>query len=175
MTWQNEMILIVRHLVNDLDDANQSFTDERLEGTVLVSAQLLLNEIDFDDPPNNDYAVDVDGLTLTPDPTASGTKDNAFINLVCLKASCVIVGSEVRTNALNSVVLRDGPSTIDMRGIAASLSQLYNNLCERFDTAVLQYKAGGSRVGQAIFSPYSPGSESIGRNGTSNRQGYFGG
>ena len=45
MSWQNEMVLIVRHLINDLDDSNQSFSDERLEGTVLVSAQLLLNEL----------------------------------------------------------------------------------------------------------------------------------
>ena len=81
MSWQNEMVLIVRHLINDLDDSNQSFSDERLEGTVLVSAQLLLNEIDFDDPPNNTYVVDVDGLSLTPDPT-SGEKDNAFIKAV---------------------------------------------------------------------------------------------
>lgn len=173
MSWQNEMVLIVRHLINDLDDSNQSFSDERLEGTVLVSAQLLLNEIDFDDPPNNDYTVDVDGLSLTPDPT-SGEKDNAFINLVCLKTACVIIGSEVRTNALNSIVLRDGPSTIDMRGVTAGLNNLYDSLCKKFDDGVLQYKAGGSRVGQAIFSPYSPGSESIGRHGTSTRQGYFG-
>ncbi len=61
-----------------------------------------------------------------------------------------------------------------MRSVTAGLNSLYDSLCKKFDDGVLQYKAGGSRVGQAIFSPYSPGSESIGRHGTSTRQGYFG-
>ena len=81
MVWQTEMVRIVRHLINDIDAA--SYADDRLEETILVSAQLVLHEIDFD----NTYTVDVDGLSLSPDPTGLANKDNAFINLICLKSS----------------------------------------------------------------------------------------
>ena len=108
MAWQSEMVRIVRHLINDLDSTNYSFTDDRLEELILVASQLVLTTLDF----TNEYTVDVDALTLNPDPT-TGTKDDSFINLVSLKAACVVLGSEVRSNALNSISLRDGPSAID--------------------------------------------------------------
>jgi hypothetical protein len=83
-TWQNEMVRIVRHLVDDLDAA--TYSDSRLEETVLVSAQMVQLQVTFD----KTYTVDVDELLLTPDPTAA-TRDNAFINLVCLKTACIIL------------------------------------------------------------------------------------
>ena len=107
MAWQNEMVRILRHIINDLDSSSYSFTDDRLEESILVSAQLVSTEIDFD----KDYTIDVDALVLSPDPTAS-VKDDAFINLVVLKSACIILGSEVRSNALNSIALKDGPSSI---------------------------------------------------------------
>ena len=87
--------------------------------------------------------------------------NNPFITLISLKAACVIVGSEVRTHSINSVSVRDGSSAIDMKGVAAGFMLLYKDICEKYDQAVLQYKAGNSVVGQAILSPYAPGSESI--------------
>ena len=61
MPWQNEMKVIVRHLVNDLDTSDYTFTDSRLEEAILVSAQLASLEIDFD----NTYAIDVDSVSLS--------------------------------------------------------------------------------------------------------------
>ena len=48
MPWQNEMSIIVRHLVNDVDSSSYTFIDDRKEETILVSAQLLLHEVDFE-------------------------------------------------------------------------------------------------------------------------------
>ena len=79
MAWQNEMSIIVRHLVNDLDSSSYTFTNDRVEETILVSAQLLLYEVDFE----NTYPVDVDASSLSPDPTSSSNKDDAFIALLC--------------------------------------------------------------------------------------------
>ena len=171
MAWQNEMVRMLRHVVNDLDSSSYSFTDDRLEESILVSAQLVSTEIDFE----NTYTIDVDGLILTPDPTTLGDKDDAFINLVVLKASCVILGSEVRSNALNAIALKDGPSSIDLRGITAGLTKLYEHLCEKYESCVMQYKAGGSIAGQAILSPYSPGSDIISGSYRDSRGDYFNG
>ncbi len=159
MAWQTEMVRIIRYIINDLDSSNYSFTDTRLEETVLVASQLVLTEIDFEQT----YTVDVDALSLSPDPTTGDDKDDAFISLVSLKSACVILGSEVRTNSLNSVSVRDGQAAIDMRGVTAGLSDLYKDMCLKYDQAVLQYKAGNSIAGQAVLSPYAPGSEVVAR------------
>jgi hypothetical protein len=169
MAWQNEMTLIIRHLINDLDSSAYTFTDSRIQETVLVSAQLVLTEIDF----TNTYTVDVDALTLSPDPT-TGTKDNSFIALVALKSACIITGSQLRTQSLSSLALKDGPSSIDTRGIVAGLAIIYKDVCEKYETAKMEYKTTNS-IGQAILGPYSPGSAVVGgRYGYGDsRTGYF--
>jgi len=165
MAWQNEMVRIVRHLINDLDSSNYTFTDDRLEESVLVASQLLLKEVDFD----NVYTIDTDALDMSPDPTTLETKDDAFINLACLKATCIILGSEVRTNSLNAIVVKDGPSSIDMRGISAGLHMLYRDMCDKYDHYIMQWKAGNSIAGQAILSPYSPGGYNVNGASSTNR------
>lgn len=166
MVWQTEMVRIVRHLINDIDAV--SYADDRLEETVLVSAQLILNYVDFD----NTFTVDVDGLSLSPDPT-EGTKDNSFINIVCMKAACVILSSELRTHGLNSVSISDGPSRIDMTGIVKNLQVVQQEMCAKSEDAIVQHKAGNSVAGQAILGPYSPGADGVARNTLTHREGYF--
>ena len=168
MPWQNEMTLIVRHLVNDLDSSSYIFTDSRLEEAVLVSAQLASLEIDFE----NTYTIDVDSVSLTPDPTDSSNKDDSFINLVSLKTSQMLLGSELKTHSLNAISLRDGPSALDLRGIVAGLKILFDDITARFEEAKMQYKLNGV-VGQAILGPYSPGSDAVARTHMSHRSGWF--
>ena len=168
MPWQNEMTLIVRHLVNDLDSSSYIFTDSRLEEAVLVSAQLASLEIDFE----NTYTIDVDSVSLSPDPTESSNKDDSFINLVSLKTAQMLLGSELKTHSLNAISLRDGPSALDLRGIVAGLKILFDDINKRNDEAVMQYKLNGV-VGQAVLGPYSPGSDSVARTHMSHRSGWF--
>ena len=167
MVWQTEMVRIVRHLINDI--AATTYADDRLEETVLVSAQLILNYVEFD----NTFTVDVDSLSLSPDPTALTTKDNAFINIVCIKAACVILSSELRTHGLNSVSISDGPSRIDMTGVVKNLQIIQQDMCQRSEHAIMQHKAGNSVAGQAILGPYAPGAANVSRITLSNREGYF--
>jgi hypothetical protein len=145
-----------------------SYADDRLEETVLVSAQLILNYVDFD----NTFTVDVDGLSLAPDPT-EGTKDNSFINIVCTKAACVILSSELRTHSLNSISISDGPSRIDMTGIVKNLQVAQQDMCAKSEDAIMQHKAGNSIAGQAILGPYSPGADGVARTTLTHREGYF--
>ena len=168
MPWQNEMTLIVRHLVNDLDSSSYIFTDSRLEEAVLVSAQLASLEIDFE----NTYTIDVDSVSLSPDPTTTGSKDDSFINLVSLKTAHMLLGSEIKTHALNSISLKDGPSSLDLRGIVSGLKILFDDINKRCEEAITQYKLNGV-VGQAILGPYSPGSDSVARTHMSHRSGWF--
>mgnify|MGYP003147464056 CR=1 FL=1 len=168
MPWQNEMTIIVRHLVNDLNSTDYTFTDDRLEEAILVSSQLSILEIDFEQT----YTIDVDSSSLSPDPTASSNKDDSFINLVSLKTAQMLIGSELTTHSLQAVSLRDGPSSIDLRGIVSGLKILFDDINRRYDEAVTQYKLNGV-VGQAILGPYSPGSDAVARTNLSNRAGWF--
>jgi len=170
MSWQGQMGTIVRHLVNDLDPSNYTYSDDRIETAILVASQLMIMNVDF----NNVYDINVESCRLSPDPTDSGTKDNAFITLSCLRAACIIIGSEIRSESGNAISIKDGPSAIDLRGVTATLTVLYKDLCEKYENLLLEYRAGNSVAGHAILGPYSPGSEFISRNNTDHRSGgYF--
>lgn len=170
MSWQGQMGTIVRHLVNDLDPSSYTYSDDRIETAILVASQLMIMNVDF----NNVYDINVESCRLSPDPTDSGTKDNAFITLSCLRAACIIIGSEIRSESGNAISIKDGPSAIDLRGVTATLTVLYKDLCEKYENLLLEYRAGNSVAGHAILGPYSPGSEFISRNNTDHRSGgYF--
>lgn len=160
MSWQGQMSTIVRHLVNDLDPATYKYSDNRIETSILVASQLMIMNVDF----NNTYDINVESCKLSPDPTDSDTKDNPFITLSSLRAACIIIGSEIRSESGNAISIKDGPSAIDLRGVTATLTVLYKDLCEKYEHLLMEYRAGNSVAGQAILGPYSPGSETLQRN-----------
>lgn len=162
---------MVRYLIDDVDPSNYTYSDHRIETTILVAGQLSQFDITFD----NNYNINVENCTLSPDPTRTSPEDQAFITLIVLKAACIIVGSAIRGESGNAISIKDGPSAIDLRGVTATLTVLYKDLCGKYEQAVMNYKAGNSIGGQAIIGPYSPGSDYISRNnyGGSRAGGYF--
>lgn len=171
MSWRSQIPLMVRHLINDLDQESYKYSDERIETSILVSAQMLSIETDF----SNSYVIDIANGQLSPDPVSGDTRDNAFINLTALKTACIIVGSELKTEASNAISIKDGPSAIDLRGVASTLSVLYKDLSDKYNKLLLDYRAGGSVAGHAILGPYSPASDYVVRThgDYESRGGYF--
>tara|TARA_Y100000592_G_scaffold93541_1_gene156878 strand:+ start:1173 stop:1676 length:504 start_codon:yes stop_codon:yes gene_type:complete len=165
------MTTIVRHLINDIDSTSYTFSTDRLETTILVAAQLLIMNVDF----NNDYDINVEAITLSPDPTDTDTKDDPFIALACLRAACIVIGSEIRKESGNAISIKDGPSAIDLRGVTSTLTVLYQDLCKKYDESLIDYRAGNSVSGQSILGPYSPGSDHVRRGSYSDGRsgGYF--
>jgi hypothetical protein len=161
---------IVRHLISDVNPDSYTFSDNRVETTILVAAQLSQMNIDF----ANSYTINVENCTLSPDPTDSTTEDDPFITLISMRAACIIIGSEIRSESGNSISIKDGPSAIDLRGVTQTLALIYTDLCSKYEHLVLEYRAGNSIAGQAILGPYSPGSDLISRNNMGHRSGgYF--
>jgi hypothetical protein len=160
MAWQNELVIIIRHIVDDLDRGNYQFSDDRIEEAILVAAQLIRKEMDF----SINYLIDVDNRVLSPDPTTTpvdgSLKDDDFIALCCLRAGILFTGSQLKTYSLRAIALRDGPSSLDLRGVVAGLKALHDDLNEKYEQAKMEYETGKRGVGQAILSPYSPGSSS---------------
>lgn len=171
MSWQGQMGTIVRYLIDDVNPSNYKYSDHRIETTILVAGQLTQMSVDF----GQDYNINVENCKLIPDPTDQDNEDKAFITLVCLRAACIIVGSEIRSESGNAISIKDGPSAIDLRGVTQTLTVLYKDLCAKFDQQLLEYKAGNSVNGQSILGPYSPGSDYIRRGMYSDNRsgGYF--
>ena len=167
MSWQGEMGTIVRYLINDVDSSSYSFSTTRIETSILVAAQLSSFNVDF----GNEYTINVEGCSLSPDPTDTDTKDDAFVSLVCLKAACMIIGGEIRSESGNAISIKDGPSSIDLRGVTSTLAILYKDLCSKYVAVLLDYRAGNAVAGHAILGPYSPGSDLIRNN--DHRSGYI--
>lgn len=148
MSWQTEMTTILRSLLGDVV-APYTYSDERLQQVILTAAQLVTSSVSF--PVR--YTVDMVGATLTPDPTAS-PRDNAFINLVSLKAACFIDLSELRLKSGKAIKVVDGRSSID----TSSLPNAYKIIiqegaCNLYKTALLEYQMGELMPGHAIFGP----------------------
>lgn len=171
MSWQGQISTMIRHLVNDLDDSNYKYSDKRLETTILVSAQLVMLDTDF----NNTYNVNVEQCSLSPDPTDLETRDDAFITLVTLKSAVIMIGSEIKTESGNAISIKDGPSAIDLRGVSSTLLSLYKDINDKYTNALMSYRAGNSLAGKAVLGPYSPASDFVNRNYNNSdlRGGYF--
>lgn len=173
MSWQNEMVIIVRHMVNDLNSASYEFSNSRLEEAILVSAQNLKGELEF----YHNYNVEVDNRIISPDPTLSPTdtsnKDDDFIALCCLKTSILITHGQWRYYSLRAISTKDGQTSLDMRGIAQAFKNIHDALVKQFEDAKLDYQASGSVGGKAILTPYSPASFAWNNSYMDRRSGYF--
>jgi hypothetical protein len=146
MAWQDEMVLMVRYLV---DDIAETYSDDRLEHTVVVSAQLVNLSVDFD----NTYTIDMEQKLISPDPTTLTTKDDAFINLVTLKACEIIASSEYKTAANQAFSIKDAWSTVTTSDRAKHLKERSKYFKDMYDSAVVDYKVGDGMAGQAVMTP----------------------
>ena len=148
MSWQTEMTTLLRVFIND-DVTPYEYGDDRLQNLIVSSAQLTLGVVDFP----RDYTVDIEGTGITPDPT-SATKDNGFINLVTLKAACLVATGDYRSASNKAISVKDGPSTIDAKGIAEHKKGVMQDWCKAFADALLQFRLGNSNAGEAIVGPH---------------------
>ncbi len=141
-------VTIVRHLINDVVSPF-TFTDDRLRETIAVAGQLVLHELTF----NVTYTINIPTKNITPDPTV--TPDNNFINLISLKAACVIDKGTFRASLGENVRVKIGTDEIDARGTMEGQAKLLTlGNCGAYEQAKLEYMAAGNHIaGQAIIGP----------------------
>jgi hypothetical protein len=149
MSWKIELPIIVRTLINDLSD-NPSYTDERLLQVLSVAAKY----VQFDVTLDNLYTIDVVNLDITPDPSINN--DDIFISLVCLKASCIIDQSAVRTKAaLEGIRASLGPASLSVGGSLAGLKMILDNgPCAAYDELSSHWDVKEATAIRAVLSPF---------------------
>lgn len=152
MAWTTDLVLFVRSLIGDLDATK--YNNDRIKQVIAISAYYMLSTTTF----MNEYTVDMGAVTISPDPMG----DVDFSLLVAYKAAIIIVGGEVKNSANQAISYREGPNSLDLTAVTASLQSLYKQLSTLFEDMLNTYQMEqSSKNGHAILGPYSPGSDFI--------------
>ena len=158
MAWYDNMIPLFRAYSGDAV-APYTYDDTRVRELLVSAAPIVLMELDF----ANAYVVDIDGVSISPDPTITG--EQAFEILVALKAACIVALSEFRTAAQQGMAVRDGPSSIDTRGRMTGLKDWADDRCKAYDKARMAYALGDGLSGVAIVGPHLTYESDVGTGG----------
>jgi hypothetical protein len=151
MSWQSEIPVIVRTLINDLDTDNPTYTDDRLLQIITVAAKF----VQFDIVLDQNYIVDVVDKTISPDPTV--TNDSIFISLVGLKSACIIDQSTLRTKAaLEGIRAALGPAQLSIAGSLAGFDLIIDKgPCAAYDELTSHWDVKEATAVRAILSPFA--------------------
>lgn len=150
MAWEDEMLPILRCLINDIAEA--AFSDDTLTSTLVVAAYQVVQQLTFP----AEYTIKVSDQIISPDPTVDGSKDDAFINLVTQKAACIIDRGSAITAATQAIAVRDGSSAIDLRSVfAGKLELIKKGWCAVYQDTKLEYQTGNFGIaGAVVMSPF---------------------
>ena len=149
MAWQDTMIPMLRVLISDLS-GTPTYSDERLEQMLVVSAQYVTLEITF----ATTYTITISSCTISPDPI--GLDDDAFANFVVLKAACLTDWSTFRTKALISgIKARCGPAILDtVKHLDGFKQLLEQGPCAAYTALKDNYVFGNAQLIKAVLSPF---------------------
>ncbi len=149
MSWNVELPLIVRTLINDLSDT-PTYSDERILQTIVVAAKY----VQFDVVLDHSYTLDIVNPNITPDPTTDD--DSIFISLTCLKAACIIDQSTVRTKAaLEGIRAALGPAQLSVGGSLAGLKMILEiGPCAAYDELTSHWDVKEATAVRAVLSPF---------------------
>jgi len=151
MAWQDTMTTMTRVLINDLS-ATPTYTDGRLQQLILVAARYVEQDVKF----STNYTINFATSGLTPDPTDTTTLDDAFTNLVVLKASCIADESTYRTKAVNEGIRTNLASANlaiqgNLRGYQVLLEE---GPCSLYNRMRMEYQTGNTAVVRAVLGPF---------------------
>lgn len=149
MSWQIQIPIIVRTLINDFSD-NPTYSDERLLQTIVVAATY----VQFDVVLDHSYVVDVVNPNITPDPTVDN--DSIFISLVSLKTACIIDQSNFRTKAaMEGIRAALGPAQLWVNGSLAGWKEILSHgPCALYDGLVEHWDVSNATAIAAVLSPF---------------------
>lgn len=149
MTWQEELTLMVRVLVNDLDEP-YAFSDDRIQQILAVSGRYVQFDVNLD----NKYTIDVVSQSISPDPFV--INDDIFISLICLKAACIIDQSTLRTKAaLEGIRTSLGSANLSIGGSLEGWKEIIDKgACSMYDELTSHWDVQNATAVRAVLSPF---------------------
>lgn len=139
----SDTLVYVRHLIDDTDESNYEYSDNRLSTLIFVSASYVNTDI------RANYTINLCNQTISPEPSQD------FINLVALKAACMLMRSSHTSYSRNDFRVSDGPTTVDLKGAADKIKVAADSLCEQYERAKLDLNIGRTVNGYIISTPNS--------------------
>lgn len=161
--WQVPSIQLLRHLIDDDDETNYTYSDSRLSRLLLSAAFIVLREATF----SQDFVADIAEQEITPNPVdvENGTNDENLINLICLKAACILANGAAIRAANNAVAGKDTVSSWDLKGVAQhTIDLLEKGWCKVYAEAMEDYLYGDGIIGAAVMGPFRTIARGYGRN-----------
>lgn len=142
MAWQDVSLPIFRAIINDFG-STPTYGETKLLSLLVVSAHFVNQEVSF----STSYTIDVVNCSIAPEP------DEPFINLIILKAACILGRGDQRVGTDQGYMIKDGVSQIDGRHVAEEKRKMADNFCKEYEDAVLQFRLGNAKPGKAVFGP----------------------
>lgn len=149
MSWQNELTIITRTLINDLDEPYE-YSDSRIQQVLTVAGKYVQFDINLD----HAYTIDVLNNNISPDPTTDN--DSIFISMVCLKAACIIDQGTFRTKAaLEGIRTALGPAQLSFGGSLTGWQAIIDHgACGLYDELTSHWDVRNASAWAAVLSPF---------------------
>tara|TARA_R100001163_G_C5055102_1_gene191586 strand:- start:1360 stop:1887 length:528 start_codon:yes stop_codon:yes gene_type:complete len=149
--WILEIPLMVRVWINDLADS-PTYSDDRLQQVIVVAGQYVTREINFD----TSYKCDILNLDISPDPSLSSTRDEAFITFVTLKSACLLDQSTFRTKAAGEGIRAGlGAASVSVAGNLKGYKEILDvGPCALYEKLRMEYEIGNANGIKAVLSPF---------------------
>jgi hypothetical protein len=153
MFWQVELPIIVRHLINDLDDY-PTYSDDRINQLIVVAASYVVKDVNLTN--DKTYNINIVDPEISPDPCDPETRDTDFISFVALKTACLLDMATFRIKAINEGIKTSlGSANISINGnISGYKSILEIGPCSMYDQLVKEYNFGQANTIKAVLSPF---------------------
>lgn len=148
ISWQISCIELLRVLIGDLDEV-QIYTDAKLKRILIVAAYQVATDATFSTP----FTVDLPEQSISPDPIDT---DEQFVNLMCLKAACIIDTGKAIKAAGKAVSGNDMKAVrFDLTGVAENtIKLLKEGYCKAYKEAIIDYSYGPGILGRSVMSPF---------------------
>lgn len=137
-----------------LGDADgTTYADDRLEQLLALAAKQVSFELRFDQA----FVGNVENAVISPDPTAAATRDDNFVNLLTLKACCIMDLADARVAANRALLVKDGNSAVDLSKVSAEKRALLSKgWCAVYADAKFEYQNARTSgvAGALIVGPF---------------------
>jgi hypothetical protein len=149
MSWQTELTIIVRTLINDLNEPYE-FSDARIQQILTVAGKYVQFDVNLEHP----YTIDVVNNNISPDPTVDN--DSIFTSLVCLKAACIIDQGTFRTKAaLEGIRTALGSASLSFGGSLAGWQSIIDHgACGLYEELTSHWDVRNATAFAAVLSPF---------------------
>jgi hypothetical protein len=151
--WAGATINMLRVVIDDnAYQGSYKYTDTRLRQVLVTAAMYVCQEITFD----TTYTIDVIDSTISPDPYTND--DKIFMNMIVLKAACLIDHSNFRQRSFTAgLEAKCGPATMRTLNHLQGFKDLIElGPCNMYEKLKEEQQFGGDALNSVVHFILSP-------------------